>query len=574
MPQYMINDGGLGSLFAKAVDSGGLGLNLRDQANAYRIRQAMDLAQQTAARNNAKTDAEVAKLNAETAGQKTQNDLLTNQISAADSLGGTYGDFFKDQYVQNHMTPENTEYGPQEPAVVRRQAIPDSTGALLAAQGRTAALAMPGADPEKVAAAQRMMLGNNEMLFGTDPTRIRIGAAAALDKLPDANTVLTPSDRDAALQDQIAVTQAKVRAKADATGASGPFGGNSEYSTNARIISDTLAKHQRGEPLTPDDVNNYQIAYSKLYGPQTHVQIDPQSQRQFVIQTTPQVPQAVQGFDPSKAIAPTPDALINPSAAASAPAQPPTNNLMQPSASTIPAAGQGAAPATSPSVNSVSVAPGATVTTIGGGVKPLTEAESRDASFASTMNMANDHINSLLAKNNGVPPLGPLQLEVMRGTIGNADARGYVDTVVQNLANANASPDTQSYVAAVENFINPVLRKDSGAAVPNSEYPKYFSRFIPVYGDKPAVIAEKNAYRNAYLQQLNQSLGYVMQSKGINSMAELTQRANSDPSIAAQVRAAQDNAFNTATSANNAPAQAGGAALSDEDLLRKYGGGQ
>ncbi|WP_447515762.1 hypothetical protein, partial [Clostridioides difficile] len=68
-------------------------------------------------------------------------------------------------------------------------------------------------DPNKIAEAQRMMLGNNEMLFGTDPTRIRIGASAALDKLPDNKTVLSEADRAAV-------------AKNDPTGGAGEYFGN------------------------------------------------------------------------------------------------------------------------------------------------------------------------------------------------------------------------------------------------------------------------------------------------------------------------------------------------------------
>ncbi|MFQ0815376.1 hypothetical protein AVM02_02430 [Brucella anthropi] len=558
MPQFYIQDGGLGSLFAKAVSGGG---SLRDKADAYRIRQAMDLAEAESQREAIKNKAEVAKLQAEAQGLTSKNALLTSQMGAADTLGGAYGDFFKDAYVKNHMTPGNTTYGPQQPDMVRREAIPDSTAALLAAQGRTAALAMPGADPEKVAQAQRMMLGNNEMLFGTDPERIRIGASAALGTLPDSDTVLSTSDRDAVLQNKIAIEQAKEAAKAKAEGSDGagsPFGGNSEYATSARIISNTLAKHRRGEPITPDEVTNYQIAYNKIYGPETRVQIDPQDQRQYIIQTTPQVPQSIQGFDPNVGIAPSPDALLSPRPAPVTPAPVSAPSVTSP----VPATGEG----------QTTMVPGtnATVTSIGGTPKPLTEAQGRDISFASTMNMANDQINNLIDQNGGLPPLSPMQMELMRGSIGSSENRGYFDTMLQTAANAGASAETQKYVAAVENFINPVLRKDSGAAVPASEYPKYFARFIPVYGDRPEVIAEKKLYREAYLGALNQSIQNIMQAKGITNANELAAQANTDPALASQLRAAQENAFSSAVPGNAAPTSV--AEPSDEELLRKYGG--
>lgn len=553
MPQFYVQDGGLGSLFAQAV---GGGMNLRDKADAYRIRQAMDLAQAENKRAEALNSAQVSALGAKTADQQAQTQLFNSQVSAANTLGGTYGDFFKDQYVQSHMTPANTEYGPQQPIEVRRQAIPTSTAALLAAQGKTAALAMPGADPDKVAQAQRMMLGNNEMLFGTDPERIRIGASAALGTLPDSDTVLSTSDRDAVLQNKIAIEQAKEAAKAKADGSDGAgsmFGGNSEYATSARIIMDYQNKLRSRLPITQADQTAYEIAYNKLYGPETRVQIDPQDQRQYIIQTTPQVPQSLQGGASAVPAAPN---VTQPAASGASVTAPPVSAPVMPNAAA--AAGQ---TTSVPGTN-------ATVTSIGGTPKPLTEAQARDVSFASTMNIANDGINSAIEQNGGTPPLNLMQLELMRGSVGSAENRGYFDTFMQNMANAGASAETQKYVASVENFINPVLRKDSGAAVPASEYPKYFARFIPVYGDSPEVIADKKTYREAYLNSLNQSIANIMQAKGIGSQEELAAQANSDPNLAAQLRAAQDNAFNGAAAA---PAQAPGE-LSDEDLLQKYGG--
>ncbi len=215
MPQQNIQGSGLGSLFAAAL--GSPAQDMRNQADAYRIRQQMDLAKQTAdlkqreyeqsvlndnrdyQLKQALNAATVSKTGVETTGLQQKNALLESQMSAANDLGPAYGNYFKDAYIQAH-TPEATNYGPQQPMETRRETIPDSTRALFDAQGRTAALSMPGADPNKIAEAQRMLLGNNDMLFGTDPTRIRIGASAALGKLPDNKTVLTEADRAAVAQ--------------------------------------------------------------------------------------------------------------------------------------------------------------------------------------------------------------------------------------------------------------------------------------------------------------------------------------------------------------------------------------
>src|SRR5690606_9900538 len=136
--------------------------------------------------------------------------------------------------------------------------------------------------------------------------------------------------------------------------------------------------------------------------------------RQYIIQTTPQVPQSIQGFDPNVGIAPSPDALLSPRSEPVTQAPVSTPSVTSP----IPATGEG----------QTTMVPGtnATVTSIGGVPKPLTEAQGRDVSFASTMNMANNQIEALIAGNGGLPPLAPLQMELIRGAIGSSENRGYV----------------------------------------------------------------------------------------------------------------------------------------------------
>jgi hypothetical protein len=63
--------------------------------------------------------------------------------------------------------------------------------------------------------------------------------------------------------------------------------------------------------------------------------------------------------------------------------------------------------------------------------------------------------------------------------LGAAKARGTVD------------PAGQQFEANMMTFLNAILRDESGAAVPISEYPKYIAALIPRYGDDEQTIAIK-----------------------------------------------------------------------------------
>ena len=103
MPQQNIQGSGLGSLFAAAL--GSPAQDMRNQADAYRIRQQMDLAKQTAdlkqreyeqsvlndnrdyQLKQALNAATVSKTGVETTGLQQKNALLESQMSAANDLG-------------------------------------------------------------------------------------------------------------------------------------------------------------------------------------------------------------------------------------------------------------------------------------------------------------------------------------------------------------------------------------------------------------------------------------------------------------------------------------------------------
>lgn len=75
------------------------------------------------------------------------------------------------------------------------------------------------------------------------------------------------------------------------------------------------------------------------------------------------------------------------------------------------------------------------------------------------------------------------------------------------IGNALTSSDYQTGRQAQEDFINAILRRESGAAVSNSEFDKYGKQYFPQYGDKEDVIAQKAANRERTLSGVQRSAG-------------------------------------------------------------------
>ena len=61
--------------------------------------------------------------------------------------------------------------------------------------------------------------------------------------------------------------------------------------------------------------------------------------------------------------------------------------------------------------------------------------------------------------------------------------------------NAIASDHAIAFMTSAQVFLNAILRRDSGAAVPESEYPQYWAQFIPLPGDPPQALARKKEAR-------------------------------------------------------------------------------
>jgi hypothetical protein len=90
------------------------------------------------------------------------------------------------------------------------------------------------------------------------------------------------------------------------------------------------------------------------------------------------------------------------------------------------------------------------------------------------------------------------------------EAKGLDFNAVYTIGQIGAGgADVQRYRQAQREFINAILRKESGAAIGNTEFDSAKQQYFPVPGDKPETIAAKQAARLRSAQGLiNQSQGY------------------------------------------------------------------
>jgi len=95
------------------------------------------------------------------------------------------------------------------------------------------------------------------------------------------------------------------------------------------------------------------------------------------------------------------------------------------------------------------------------------------------------------------------RLKLMEQTIEKLEASGFKPESIANNVGMNWLPefgktdDQKRYIAARANWIAAVLRRESGAAIAESEYTGGFEQYFPLVNDSPTVIADK---RNARRQ--------------------------------------------------------------------------
>lgn len=127
-----------------------------------------------------------------------------------------------------------------------------------------------------------------------------------------------------------------------------------------------------------------------------------------------------------------------------------------------------------------------------GAGKPATQAQYTAGGFASRVVQAKDIID---ANQNNLSKLGTVEYLAQR-----------------NLPNALQSPLIQKQLQAERNFVNAVLRRESGAAISPEEFKSAEKQYFPMAGDSTEVLAQKKANRDLTSANLINESGSAYQA--------------------------------------------------------------
>jgi hypothetical protein len=194
---------------------------------------------------------------------------------------------------------------------------------------------------------------------------------------------------------------------------------------------------------------------------------------------------------------------------------PPTNGLAPPNvnALTAPAAGAPTSPvmrppaltAPSAAAPSAAIPSAASPTSVSGGVRfgpkstaeNLTEYQGKSTAFAIRAKQAHDILNV-------VGESGKVQPGLIKRI---AEATPLIGEGLGTSLNFTQSDAQQQIEQAQRNFVNAVLRQESGAAINESEFNNAKKQYFPQPGDSAAVIEQKRLNREAAIQGFEVSAG-------------------------------------------------------------------
>ena len=155
--------------------------------------------------------------------------------------------------------------------------------------------------------------------------------------------------------------------------------------------------------------------------------------------------------------------------------------------------------------------------------KPATQTQITYANYAPRLETADNTITSLTPKVSALPLTSFLLQEKLPSWL--------------------QTSDIQSYNQAKTNFINAVLRQESGAAISDTERASYDAQYFPQPGDSPEVIAQKaqnraqvvSSYKDAAGPAYAPPIGVVMSENETSAQSVLANYAASHPDQSAQM---------------------------------------
>jgi len=129
--------------------------------------------------------------------------------------------------------------------------------------------------------------------------------------------------------------------------------------------------------------------------------------------------------------------------------------------------------------------------------KPLTEFQGKSTAFGLRAQAAHDILNELATAGNAMPSVLKQSVQGIP-LVGGALGMG---------ANVMASGPQQQVEQAQRDFINAVLRQESGAVISDSEFINARQQYFPQPGDSPKVIEQKRANRERAIEGFKVSAG-------------------------------------------------------------------
>lgn len=144
--------------------------------------------------------------------------------------------------------------------------------------------------------------------------------------------------------------------------------------------------------------------------------------------------------------------------------------------------------------------------------KALTEFQGKSAGYGTRAQASHEILNS-------VGQDGKVQPGLIKRV---AEAMPIFGDSLGTIANVTQSDNQQQVEQAQRDFINAVLRQESGAAISPSEFDNARKQYFPQPGDSPAVIAQKKANRETSIQAFATSAGPTG-SKQIQNMKQKMQ---------------------------------------------------
>lgn len=170
----------------------------------------------------------------------------------------------------------------------------------------------------------------------------------------------------------------------------------------------------------------------------------------------------------------------------------------------------------------VDPATGAVTFQQGGNIKPMTEGQSKDAVFSTR---AEGALQILDAPSNPNDPKSKPLSDSLSGTSGTIGGTVGQLPVVGNFAKSDGYQQAEQ---AGKEFLQAILRKDTGAAITADETSEYGSVYLPRPGDTPATLEQKKVSRRRALEAIKAGMppqAILAQEKALAKTAASTEDA-------------------------------------------------